>query len=169
MSLFSHRPRRAAWALAAVAAASMTLGACGSSPAASSTSTLTVTDAYVNEPTVPERTGAFGVIANSGTTEIRLVGASVPADVAESAAVHETVMKDGAMAMQEVVGGVPVPAGGQLVLKSGGYHVMLMMPKVTLDQVVPLTLTFSDGTSLTTEAPVKAPQVMPSSSASSSM
>jgi copper(I)-binding protein len=86
--------------------------------------------------------------------------------MAESAAIHETVTKDGEMVMQEVPAGLPVPAGGQLVLKSGGFHVMLMNPKVTVGQLVPLTLTFSDGTTLTTEAPVKTPAPMPSSSPS---
>jgi copper(I)-binding protein len=125
-----------------------------------------MSDAYVNEPTVPERTGVFGVIANTGTSEVTLTAASVPKDLAESATIHETVTKDGEMVMQEVPAGLPVPAGGQLVLKSGGFHIMLMNPKVTVGQTVPLTLTFSNGATVTVDAPVKAAAPMPSSSSS---
>jgi copper(I)-binding protein len=168
------RPRGRALAVA-LATAALALTACssGSSSAATSTapaSTLTVTDARINEPTVPERTGAFATIANSGTTAISLTTASVPGSAAASAAVHETVMVDGAMKMQEVTAGVPIPPGGQLVLKSGGYHVMLMMPTVTVGQTVPLTLGFSDGSKVTVDAMVKAPSSMsmsPSMSSSS--
>jgi copper(I)-binding protein len=75
-------------------------------------------------------------------------------------------MVDGAMKMQEVSGGVPVPPGGQLVLKSGGYHVMLMMPTVTVGQTVPLTLGFSDGSKVTVDAMVTAPSSMSASPSS---
>jgi copper(I)-binding protein len=168
------RPRGPALA-AALATAVLALTACssGGSSAATSTapaSTITVTGAYINEPTVPERTGAFATIANSGTAAISLTTASVPSSAAASAAVHEMVMVDGAMKMQEVSGGVPVPPGGQLVLKSGGFHIMLMMPTVTVGQTVPVTLGFSDGSKVTVDAMVKAPSSMsmsPSMSSSS--
>jgi copper(I)-binding protein len=75
-------------------------------------------------------------------------------------------MVDGAMKMQEVSGGVPVPAGGQLVLKPGGFHIMLMTPTVTLGQTVPITLGFSDGSKVTVDAMVKAPTSMSSSPSS---
>jgi copper(I)-binding protein len=172
--VISGRPRGRALAVA-LASAVLALTACSSggstsatTPAsASPTSALTVSAAYINEPTVPERTGAFATIANAGTTAISLTSASVPASAAASASVHETVTVDGTMKMQEVSGGVPVPPGGQLVLKSGGFHVMLMMPNVTLGQSVPLTLGFSDGSTVTVDAMVKAPSAMPASPSTS--
>jgi copper(I)-binding protein len=125
-----------------------------------------LSDAHVNEPTVPDKTGAFATISNKGSAVVNLTGASVPADVAASAQVHETKNVGGEMQMTQIAE-VPVPAGGQLVLKSGGYHVMLMNPKVTLGQVVPLTLRFSDGSAVTIDAPVKAAAAMASGSPSS--
>jgi copper(I)-binding protein len=71
--------------------------------------------------------------------------------------VHEMVMQDGKMVMQEAKGGAVVPAGSHLHLAPGGYHVMLMMlkkPFAVGDQVA-LTLHFSDGRSLAVTAPVK--------------
>jgi copper(I)-binding protein len=52
------------------------------------------------------------------------------------------------------------------VLKSGGFHVMLMMPTVTVGQTVPLTLGFSDGSKVTVDAMVKAPSSMSASPSS---
>ena len=167
--------RRRGRALAvALATAALALTACSSGSSSTATTpaasagAITVTGAYVNEPTVPEKTGAFATITNTGTAAVSLTTASVPASVATSAAVHETVMADGGMQMKEVTGGVPVPPGGELVLKSGGYHIMLMMPTVTLGQTVPLTLGFSDGSTITVDAVVKAPSSMSSSPSTSS-
>jgi copper(I)-binding protein len=170
------RPHGRALAIVAAAAA-LALTACssGSSSTATSPTTptastgaITVTLAYVNEPTVPERTGAFATIANTGAVAVSLTTASVPGSAAASASVHETVMVGGAMEMKEVTGGVPVPPGGQLVLKPGGYHVMLMMPTVALGQTVPMTLGFSDGSTVTVDALVKAPSSMSASPSMSS-
>jgi copper(I)-binding protein len=156
----------------AAAAIAVALSGCSSSSTTTSTSsaptTITVTAAHVNEPTMPDTTGAFAVVTNTGATAVSLTGVSVPADVAESAGLHETVMKDGAMAMQPV-SSIPVPAGGTVELKPGGFHIMLMKPKVTLGQMVAMTLTFSDGTSVSAAAPVTAPSASPSSSMSSGM
>ena len=166
-------PRGRALAVA-LATAALALSACSSGSSSTTTRTsassgdITVSAAYVNEPTLPERTGAFATIANTGTTAVSLTSASVPASVAASAAVHETVMVDGAMTMQEVSGGVPVPPGGQLVLKSGAFHVMLMKPTVSVGQTVPLTLGFSDGSTITVDAPVLAPSSAPASPSMSS-
>jgi copper(I)-binding protein len=160
--------------LAAAASLALTLGvlsACGSSsttsPSASSKVTVTVTDAYVNAPTVPGRTGAFATVSNNGATAVTLTSVSVPGSAAGSAELHETVMSNGAMTMQPVPAGVAVPANGVLTLKSGGYHIMLMDPKVTVGQTVPITFEFSDGTSVEADAMVKAVQASPMPTASS--
>ena len=178
--LASSSPRSRALAVAAVVAtAILGVTACSSGTAPSSSSapstgastvtvgSITVSGAYVNEPTVPERTGAFFTVASSAAAAVTLTGVSVPATVAKSASLHSTVMVDGVMQMKEVPGGLPVPAGGQLVLKPGGFHVMLMMPTVAVGAVVPLTLVFSDGTTLLVDAPVKAADATPSSASPS--
>jgi copper(I)-binding protein len=158
--------------LAAAGSLLLSLGvlcACGatSTTSPSVSSKVTVTDAYVNTPTVPGRTGAFATVSNSGATAVTLTSVSVPGSVAGSAELHESVMSNGAMTMQPVPEGVQVPANGVLTLKSGGYHIMLMDPNVTVGQTVPITFVFSDGSSVTANAMVKAVQASPMPSASS--
>lgn len=70
-------------------------------------------------------TGAFGVLANNGTEDIRVTGASSPA--AASVELHETAAgPDGTFAMAETADGFTVPAGGEFVLEPGANHLMLM-------------------------------------------
>jgi len=74
----------------------------------------------------------------------RLVGVSSP--VAGVSQVHEMTMDAGIMKMGEVKGGLELPAGKPVALKSGGYHLMLMDLKSSLaaGTSVPLTLVFKD-------------------------
>ena len=168
LKLPARRLRLAALAVAALVG----LAACstgGTTPDAGSVTSgsLAASGFHVNEPTVPDLTGVFGTITNSGATFIRLTGVTVPASVAESASMHETVTVDGEMKMQELAAGIPVPAQGSVVLKPGGLHIMLMKPTVAVGEQVPLTLSFSDGTSLTIQAEVTAPSAASTSSSPS--
>lgn len=89
-----------------------------------------------------QATGAFMTLtAKEGA---RLVGVSTPA--AGVSQVHEMTMDAGVMKMGEVKGGLDLPAGKAVALKSGGYHLMLMDLKSTLvsGTSVPLTLVFKD-------------------------
>ncbi len=61
-------------------------------------------------------------ITDSGAPD-RLVGVDTP--VAEKAELHESVAEGGVMKMCPIAS-APVEAGKPLVLKPGGYHVMLM-------------------------------------------
>ncbi|MFN8373811.1 MAG: copper chaperone PCu(A)C [Anaerolineae bacterium] len=61
--------------------------------------------------------------------------------------------------MQEVQGGLEIPAGERLLLQPGGYHIMML--ELT-QELVPgtaflLTLTFESGVELTIAVPVYAP------------
>ena len=80
---------------------------------------------------------------NKSGSDDRLTGAA--SDVAAKVQIHEMSMTNGTMQMREVAGGLPVPAGGEVVLKPGGYHVMLMGLKKPLvaGESFPLTLTFA--------------------------
>lgn len=171
-------PRTSATAVLAGALALITLTACGSAstPAASpggeasvaATAGVSVTDPWVVVPPTPDTTAAFGTLRNNGSAEVRLVG--VDTDVAAMVQVHETVTQGNVAHMQEVAGGLAIPAGGTVQLKPGGYHVMLMQltrPVKEGDQVR-LTFKFSDGSSVGVTAPVRARAGMASSSASSS-
>lgn len=114
---------------------------------------MTVEYAWVrttDEARKPGMTGAFMSLSNPSDKEIRLVTCSSP--IAGTCQIHEMV-KDatGAMVMQEAKGGVPVPAGGHLHLKPGGFHVMLMdlKKKLPAGDEVEVTVAFDDGVSKT--------------------
>ncbi len=99
----------------------------------------------------------YMMLANGGAEADSLVAAK--AGVSNAVEIHETVMEGDVMRMQQVEGGIPVPAGGQAELKPGGYHVMLI--GLTRDLAVgdkfPVTLEFASGTTLEVEAEVREP------------
>jgi periplasmic copper chaperone A len=102
-----------------------------------------VKDAWVRT-TVPgqKATGAYMTLtAKDGA---RLVGVASP--VAGVAEIHEMKMEGDVMKMRAVEGGLELPAGKPVELKSGSYHVMLMDLKSALpkDTTVPVALTFTD-------------------------
>jgi copper(I)-binding protein len=70
-------------------------------------------------------TGAvFMRLKNEGEEADRLVGGTT--DVAEVVEIHETVMEGEVMRMQMLPEGLEVPAKGEVLLKPGGYHIMLI-------------------------------------------
>lgn len=99
----------------------------------------------------------YMMLANSGSTADRLVAAQ--ADVAKTIEIHETKMEGDVMRMQQVEGGIEVPAGGQVELKPGGYHVMLigLTRDLNAGDKFPVTLEFSSGATLQVEAEVRQP------------
>jgi len=80
-------------------------------------------------------------IVNHGSADDRLVSVTTP--VAGKAELHETTMANGVMHMQPA-GAVVIKPGTPLVLKPGGYHVMLTDLKQPLvqGQKVALSLVF---------------------------
>jgi copper(I)-binding protein len=64
----------------------------------------------------------YATLTNSGATADRLVAAA--SEIAESAEIHEVRMVEGVMQMRPVPEGVIVPAGGEVALKPGSYHLM---------------------------------------------
>lgn len=116
---------------------------------------LTVTDAYVRAPAPnAPSTGAFMAIRNSGTAERRVVKAqSAAARVVE---LHTHRNEGGVMKMRPVAD-IAVAAGGETILKPGGLHVMLIDLQRPLKEgdVVPITLSLDDGSTVKVDAPVK--------------
>jgi copper(I)-binding protein len=96
-------------------------------------------------------------IHNEGQDPVRLINAQ--AEVSQVVELHETTMEGDVMKMQQVQGGIEVPAGGQVELKPGGLHVMLigLTQDLEVGNGFPVTLEFDDGTSLTVEATVRQP------------
>lgn len=124
------------------------LTACSPAPV-----TPTFTDGYIKAvPTLngtSSMTAVFGMVTNPGSEDIQLVKATnTTAGLTNTPLeVHEMVMKNGAMVMQPVAGGVNVPAKGSTTLKPGGYHVMYLnlLQPIPVGSTVTLTLEFSNG------------------------
>jgi copper(I)-binding protein len=88
-----------------------------------------------------DMTAGYMKVKVTGTSDT-LTKVAVPMSIG-MAELHETVMVDGSMGMREVKQ-IVVAKGATLVLKPGGYHIMLMGLKspITVGQKVPITLTF---------------------------
>ena len=126
------------------------------STAAHAADGITITDALSRATPAGAPTGVgYMTITNAGDGADRLVSASSPA--VDHVEIHEMAVKDGIMTMRPVPGGLPIPPHGSLVLKSGGYHLMLIKPKRPLKagDVVPVTLTFEKAGAETVELQVK--------------
>ena len=134
------------------------LAACGSSEEAGPV--ITITDPVAraiddmspaNKETGKFMTGSFMTIANSSDEDITLTGGS--SDVAGIIEIHEVI--DGAMV--PMANGLVIPANGEVKLRMGGYHVMLMelSSKLVAGDEVSVTLEFSNGDTVDYTAPVK--------------
>ena len=125
-------------ALFAALALGMFVTACGGD------SDVKISDAWARSSPGMASNGAAYMILEGGTEDDRLVAASVPVQVAGMAQVHEVVMNDGAMAMQQVENGIVIPAGETVALEPGGYHVMMMNLAEPLEvgDTFTVTLTF---------------------------
>lgn len=112
----------------------------------------TADDVVVHEPYVrlappnAQATGAFMVLKNTGSKDAKLVKADNPAS--RLTELHTHINDKGVMRMRQVPA-IDLPAKGEAVLQPGGLHVMLIDMKAPLSdgQVVPITLTFDDGSS----------------------
>ena len=188
----SSRRLRVAGALVATAALVLALAACGSesddtsssdtTAAADSSTTvagagnvvsdedgITIADPWAR--TSPEDT-TYGAVYLSLTSADgdALVGASVPADIAGTVEIHETVVADGAssdttettmagmgqMTMRPI-DSLELPAGETVTLEPGGYHIMLidLVAPLETGQEIEVTLTFENAGERTITVPVQ--------------
>jgi copper(I)-binding protein len=119
---------------------------------------LTISEAY-SRATLPNAPvgGGFLTITNTGAEEDRLIGAS--SEAAGHMEVHEMAMQGEVMRMRQLPDGLPIPSGETVVLKPGGYHLMLMELKRPLveGETVPVTLTFEKAGSIEIPFAVRAP------------
>lgn len=114
---------------------------------------LEIFDPWVRTTTNDVSAGYF-VVKNGGPADT-LVKAT--ANITGKAQLHEVVTEGASSKMQEKPGGFPVPANGELTLKAGGYHVMLMDIKAPLKEgdTVELELQFEKAGLVKLTAPVK--------------
>ena len=147
--------------LAAVAIFAMsTLSSCGSSDETAKEAAIVIENPVVrsidamsfrNEGSGKYMTGSFMTITNNGDQDVTLVGGESP--IAGIVEIHEVI--DGTMiAMPD---GLVIPAGENVKLRMGGYHVMLLElnKEIKAGDETEVTLRFSDGTEQTITAPVK--------------
>ena len=118
---------------------------------------VAVQDPYVRlaPPNAPA-TGAFMVIKNNGDKDIKVVKAANP--VSKVTELHTHLNEGGVMKMRPVQA-IDIKAKAEAVLKPGGLHVMLIDLKAPMKEgdVVPITLTFDDGSSKQVDAKVVRP------------
>lgn len=103
-------------------------------------------------------TGAvFMLLVNKGDGADRLMGGET--DVAEVVEIHETVISGEVMKMQMLADGLEVPAKGEVLLKPGSYHVMLIGMKQSLKvgDTFTLDLEFEKSGTLTVDPEVREP------------
>lgn len=110
----------------------------GCAAAASAFAQVTVSDAWVRA-TVPAQKSSGAFMRVTSPVPARLVGISTP--VAGTAELHKMEMKGDQMKMGAVEA-IELPAGKEVNLASGGYHVMLLDLKRQLKagETVALTL-----------------------------
>lgn len=118
---------------------------------------VTVQDPYVRlaPPNAPA-TGAFMVIKNTGDKDVKVLKADNPASRVTE--LHTHLNENGVMKMRPVPG-IEVKAKGQAVLQPGGLHVMMIDLKAPMKEgdIVPITLSFDDGSSKQVDAKVMRP------------
>jgi periplasmic copper chaperone A len=100
--------------------------------------------------------GAFMTIENSGREADRLIAAR--SDVAETVELHETVIEGEVMKMRPV-SEIVAPAGGEVTLKPGSFHIMLLglTRDVQVGERIRLTLEFAGSGEVEVEAEVRLP------------
>jgi len=122
---------------------------------------VTVQDPYVRlaPPNAPA-TGAFMVIKNNGDTDIKVLKADNPASRVTELHTH---INDGGVMKMRPVPAIEIKAKGEAVLKPGSLHVMLIDLKAPMKEgdVVPITLSFDDGSSKQVDAKVVRPMAAP--------
>jgi copper(I)-binding protein len=131
---------------------------------------ITVDGAWARTSPMATDRGAVYMVITSPVDDA-LVGASVPAEVAGTVEIHETVvMTEGtgmgtpadsavdAMAMtMRPVDKIDLPAGEAVALEPGGYHIMLLDLVAPLETgtTIEVTLTFESGATTTLDVPVQ--------------
>ena len=103
---------------------------------------MTISGVWARATARTAKTGAaYMMLANAGKTDDKLVAAK--SDVAMKTQIHQSLMDNGIMKMRHA-GEATIPAGGKMVFRPGGYHVMFMGLKAPLKSgdTFPMTLVF---------------------------
>ncbi|TPQ16612.1 copper chaperone PCu(A)C [Streptomyces sporangiiformans] len=145
-------------------AAGLALAGCGgSADGANSDVDLSVRSAYIPQPVTDAMAAGYLVVVNKSDSSDDLVSAT--SDIAEDVTIHETSGQTMKRADR-----LEVPANGQLVLKTGGTHLMFekLKRKLKEGETVSVELRFTKTDPIKVEMPVKSATYQPTSSMSSS-
>lgn len=122
---------------------------------------LAVAQAWSRATVAGQEAGALYLRISGGEADDRLLAAESPA--AAVVEVHEHAKgADGVLRMQQVAGGLAIPARGTVELKPGSYHIMLIGLKAPLAKgaQVQATLVFAKAGRRTVAATVLDPWAM---------
>jgi copper(I)-binding protein len=125
------------------------LSACGTNEGIASR------DAWARPATLGENSAIYLLLQNHTAEDDELVSAST--DAAEIVELHESRMVDGSDMMEMVPqDSIPVPAKGEVELKPGGLHIMLVNLKQDLKvgDKIEVTLRFKSGLEMKLTVPV---------------
>lgn len=156
--------------------------ACASDATTSGSEEISVSDPWTRITTPTATTGAVYMNLESADGD-KLIKASVPTDVAGTTEIHETVSDDGDMESTEgmedsgtmegmdsestmddsmssqmmgmrEIDSLTLPAGEEVVLEPGGYHIMLIDLANPIEEgdTIPVTLTFENAGEIEIEA-----------------
>lgn len=114
---------------------------------------IKIDDVWVRSGQAGQMTAAFMEIKNKGSAD-KLVSAS--SDAAKVTELHASNTTNGVMSMRKV-DAMDIPADGELKLKSGGYHIMLigLTRSLTAGENLPIKLKFEKAGEVTVDAKVK--------------
>lgn len=114
-----------------------------------------ISGAWVRPGAAGQNSAVYMTIANRTGADDRLVEAA--ADVARAVEIHETVEENGVMRMRPVQGGLTLPRGGEVALKPGGRHVMLLglTRELKVGDRFPLELRFEKAGTVSVDVAVK--------------
>ena len=108
----------------------------------------------ITSPAAPVAS-AYMMITNNSERDERLV--AITLHYAEKSELHSMSINDGVMIMRPIDGGIIIPKGQTIALKSGGNHAMFMKLTKPLKEgeTAPITLKFDNATPITIDAPIK--------------
>ncbi len=116
---------------------------------------LTISNSWARPAGEGQYSAVYLTIKNAGQEADTFISAESP--VAEKTQVHETRNEDGVMKMRAVKDGIEIKPGSSLEFKPGGYHIMLLGLKKTLEAgaTAPLTITLAKAGAISMEIKVE--------------
>jgi len=150
------RPGRAAKGCGFALVALLAAAGMGDRPAVAGEADLVLSDGYM-QTTIPSVPAAgYFTLENKSEADRELVGASSPG--CGSVMLHKSEEVNGVSTMHHV-DSVPVPAHQSITFAPGGFHLMCMSPTASLKpgSSMPVTLTFKNGDTVTSDFPVRKP------------